>query len=749
MIKVCAVILLMLAAGCDRSPQARRNQYLAKGKTFLQKQSYSRAVLEFKNAAQVAPADAEVYYQLGIAYSGMQDFRSAVMSFRKSVDLDPKHTMAQLRYSQLASMTNDKDMIEDARNRLKALLQRSSGNAEMLNALAFTDLKLGNAADAERTLEQALAQSPGEVGAALLLAQTKLSQKNPQAAEAVLKKACQDAPKVADLPRYLGELYIAQQKMPEAEKQLRAALQIDPKSGPALMDLARLQLTTGQKGEAEQSFKRLSSFPGYESMYALFLWDDGRKDEAIREFQKLYQQNPSNRTARTRLVAAYWSANRPPDAKRVLQDALKKNPRDNDALLQRGEIYLAEHQFNDAEDDFNRVLKAMPSAPEIHYLLAKLSQARGNLLTYRQELSSALQLNPDLLPVRLELAQTLIESKEGSTAMGLFNEAPESQKKALSLVIQRNWALWSLGDMAEMRKGIDQGLAQGRSIDLLIQDGLWKLRANNPAGARAALEEALKIDPSDLRALQGLHQTYVAQKDTAGALKAVKEYAARQPKSAPVQDFLGLLLLANDNHTEARTAFTTAKAADPHFVTADLSLVQMDASEGKTDDARRRLEAILKDDGTNLTAMRWLGNLEEVRGNHDAAIEQFRKVVAEDPNDAQAANNLAYLLVEYRNEHDVALKLAQKAVDMDPNAPEYCDTLGWVLYRKGVYNSAIQYFQRASANPQNVVWKYHLAMAYAKAGDIQHGKATLDAAFRINANVPEAKIARELLHVAQ
>jgi tetratricopeptide (TPR) repeat protein len=78
-----------------------------------------------------------------------------------------------------------------------------------------------------------------------------------------------------------------------------------------------------------------------------------------------------------------------------------------------------------------------------------------------------------------------------------------------------------------------------------------------------------------------------------------------------------------------------------------------------------------------------MGNIEIMRGDHKAAIDQFRKVVAADPNDAQASNNLAYLMVESGGDHDTALKLAQKAVDLNPSTPEFCDTLGWVLYRKG------------------------------------------------------------------
>ncbi len=87
-----------------------------------------------------------------------------------------------------------------------------------------------------------------------------------------------------------------------------------------------------------------------------------------------------------------------------------------------------------------------------------------------------------------------------------MNAAPADQKQLAPVIVERNWALWAAGDMAEMRKGIDQGLSRGRSADLLLQDGLWKLKSGNPSGARASFEEALKINPADVRALSALNR---------------------------------------------------------------------------------------------------------------------------------------------------------------------------------------------------------------------------------------------------
>ena len=138
-----------------------------------------------------------------------------------------------------------------------------------------------------------------------------------------------------------------------------------------------------------------------------------------------------------------------------------------------------------------------------------------------------------------------------------------------------------------------------------------------------------------------------------------------------------------------------------------------------------------------------------VLGNPAKAIGHFPHVVANDPRDPQASNNLAYLLSEQNNQMDEALKYAQTAVELSPTEPAFCDTLGWILYRKGLYGSAIPYLERASANPGSVVWKYHLAMAYAKSGDRQRGRKLLDAALKANPKVPEAKIAQEVIGSTQ
>jgi tetratricopeptide (TPR) repeat protein len=496
-------------------------------------------------------------------------------------------------------------------------------------------------------------------------------------------------------------------------------------------------------------FKRASALDAFKSVFATYLYEAGRRDEAIREYERLVKDDPEDHKVRTELIVAYRLANRSADADKLLAKILKSSPGDTDALLQRGEIALERGQLDESEQDIQKVLKLKPIAPEAHYVFARLNLTRGLLLLYRQELAEALRLNPSMIQVRAEMMQSLVNAKEARAALALAEGAPPYQRSMTPLIVQKNWAYWQLKEMGEMRKGIDQGLAREKSPDLLIQDGLWKLQNGDPANARAALEAALKLNPTDIRALSVIQQSYLVQKNPTMALQKVKEYAAQYPKSAAVQDFLGTMLMGTGEKVAARKALTTALDTSPGLVGTDLRLVQMDVAEGKIEDAHKRLEKVLAKESGNLTARLWLGNLEIVLGNNTKAIDQFRQVVAFDPRAAQASNNLAYLLAEHGNQIDEALKFAQTAVEIAPTEAAYCDTLGWILYRKGLYTSAIPYLERASADPENVVWKYHLAMAYAKAGDQNRGRNLLNAALKKNSKVPEAKIAQDVMGIRQ
>ena len=260
-----------------------------------------------------------------------------------------------------------------------------------------------------------------------------------------------------------------------------------------------------------------------------------------------------------------------------------------------------------------------------------------------------------------------------------------------------------------------------------MQDAALKLDQKDYTGARASAEEALKENPEDVRALNVLVQSYAAQKQLPVGVQKVREYAQRQPASAPVQQFLGQLLTTTGDRVGARQAFEAAKAAKPGLLFADLALAEIDTNEGKGDEARKRLSAVVSSHPRNIPGRLLFAQLEVKEGKTAAAIEQYRKVLALDDKNIFALNGLAYLLAE-SGQPDEAIKYAQKAKEVAPDNAAVDDTLGWTYFRKGMYSLAVTHLESANAKEGTALRKYHLAMAYLKAGDPKRGRQTFEAA---------------------
>ena len=72
----------------------------------------------------------------------------------------------------------------------------------------------------------------------------------------------------------------------------------------------------------------------------------------------------------------------------------------------------------------------------------------------------------------------------------------------------------------------------------------------------------------------------------------------------------------------------------------------------------------------------------------DKAKAAYQTALQLKPDNPQASNNLAYVLLETNGSVDQALQLAQTARRNMPESSNVADTLGWAFYKKGVYESA-------------------------------------------------------------
>lgn len=114
------------------------------------------------------------------------------------------------------------------------------------------------------------------------------------------------------------------------------------------------------------------------------------------------------------------------------------------------------------------------------------------------------------------------------------------------------------------------------------------------------------------------------------------------------------------------------------------------------------------------------------RGDNKGAVALFRKILAIDPNDALALNNLATLLAETPNERAEALDQIKRAIEIAGRQPMLLDTQGTILLKTGDAENAIACLEEATAGgAADARYYLHLAAAYHLAQRKEDARHTL------------------------
>ncbi|MCD6121341.1 MAG: tetratricopeptide repeat protein [Spirochaetales bacterium] len=97
------------------------------------------------------------------------------------------------------------------------------------------------------------------------------------------------------------------------------------------------------------------------------------------------------------------------------------------------------------------------------------------------------------------------------------------------------------------------------------------------------------------------------------------------------------------------------------------------------------------------------------------AVTYLEKSLEMDPENANAANSLGYILVEEDIDVNRALKLCRKAVKKKSKNAAYLDSLGWIYYKKGNVSKAHSYLRQALAiSPGNKQIVKHMKTVLSK-----------------------------------
>jgi cellulose synthase operon protein C len=175
-------------------------------------------------------------------------------------------------------------------------------------------------------------------------------------------------------------------------------------------------------------------------------------------------------------------------------------------------------------------------------------------------------------------------------------------------------------------------------------------------------------------------------------------------------------------------------------------LAQLQAGRGARDEAISTYQRAIEIAPNSAALQVALGGLYESAGNWQKAQTIYQKALSMQPDNPQAANNLAYILLEHNGSVNLALTLAQAARRGLPNSPNTADTLGWAYYHNGAYSVAQPLLEEAVKKmSDNPAYHYHLGVTYQKLNDNVRARAQFEKVISLKPGSPIADESRRAL----
>ena len=106
-------------------------------------------------------------------------------------------------------------------------------------------------------------------------------------------------------------------------------------------------------------------------------------------------------------------------------------------------------------------------------------------------------------------------------------------------------------------------------------------------------------------------------------------------------------------------------------------------------------------------------------GDVDLSIENYKKSIEIDPDNATALNGLGYVLSSENRDLSTALSYCKKALSIEPNSAACMDSLGFVYMKLGLMSDALKYLKQAKElMPDNAEIAEHMQIAQDVMGTI-------------------------------
>jgi tetratricopeptide (TPR) repeat protein len=232
--------------------------------------------------------------------------------------------------------------------------------------------------------------------------------------------------------------------------------------------------------------------------------------------------------------------------------------------------------------------------------------------------------------------------------------------------------LQRIGKYAEAASTVEKLIADypnEKSVGTLVFLANFHRRAGHDEAFKAALREAMKLDPVDSESQRLLANLLSEIGQVDDAVKVLRDSIKREPNNAGSEIELGRIL----------------------------------AKFGRNDEAVKIYEDLLKRLGVDDQFSTIVSGVHQMlsviyvnQGNYAKGEAELEAALQRNPDEAGPNNDLGYLYAEQGKNLDKAELLIRKALQESPDQYEYLDSLGWVLFKRGKLKEALAEMQKAA-----------------------------------------------------
>jgi choline-sulfatase len=356
----------------------------------------------------------------------------------------------------------------------------------------------------------------------------------------------------------------------------------DPKDRVAIFERTQELLTPGVPSEEQiAGFREILTLEPDNIMArkrtAGLLAEQGKLEEAVSEYQSLMRIAELDTKDWENLISALLLLNRTEEALVVTGEALSEFPWQSELQVLNGEALEKAGRLEEARTAYAKAIELRPEIPENYWRRGTLSWKLGDRAGAERDFRESLDRDATFEEGRLALARLLSDTGRSADAIGVLGNAETASEKAALAEAHIGSSRYD-----EARAVLEEALKlepeNTRALALL---GPLYGRAGDLPRAAQTLEKAVALGETSPEIRRNLALVYSQQGNVKRAVSELQKASEDAPSDASIWFALGNAYLRGENGIRAAPAFERALALKADWPEAIFNLALAYQSTGQ------------------------------------------------------------------------------------------------------------------------------------------------------------------------